>query len=279
MAANNGNSAATHFGRQMRKERLAHGWSLREFAARSGIEFTTASRIETGRRPPTAAVASACDAVFPERRGWFAEYYEESRTWMPPGFRDWPEIEDKATRLGDWQPGIVTGMLQTEDYARALLVTYPGAADQAVAARLAGRMARQARVLFRDDEPPEAVYVVDHAALYRMVGSADVMARQMSHLAAVAAMPNVTLQVLPALAHPATQSGFMIADDAAAYAEHVTGGFVYTDAETVTGLRRLFDTLRSESYRASESAAIIGKAGQLWTGGSQATPEPTGGSA
>jgi uncharacterized protein DUF5753 len=75
-----------------------------------------------------------------------------------------------------------------------------------------------------------------------MVGSADVMARQMRHLAAVAAMPNVTLQVLPALAHPATQSGFMIADDAAAYAEHVTGGFVYTDAETVTGLRRLFDT-------------------------------------
>jgi ribosome-binding protein aMBF1 (putative translation factor) len=72
MAANNGNSAATHFGRQMKKERLAHGWSLREFSARTGIDFTTASRIENGKRPPNEAVALKCDEVFPGRQGWCA---------------------------------------------------------------------------------------------------------------------------------------------------------------------------------------------------------------
>ena len=62
-------------------------------------------------------------------------------------------------------------------------------------------------------------------------------------------MPNVTIQILPAIAHPATQSGFLIADDVA-YTEHVIGGLVFTDAETVTVLDRLFDTLRAECYRA-----------------------------
>jgi Domain of unknown function (DUF5753) len=96
------------------------------------------------------------------------------------------------------------------------------------------------------------------------------MAGQMAHLADVASLPNITLQILPAVAHPATQSGFMVADDAG-YVEHVLGGLVYTELETVTSLGRLFDTLRAESYRASESAAIIGKAQELWTGERAAT--------
>jgi transcriptional regulator with XRE-family HTH domain len=114
MALNNGNSASTHFGRQMRKERVAHGWSLREFHARTGIDIGHASRIETGKAPPTEKVAKACDGAWPERRGWFLEYYEESKSWIPAGFRSWAEYEDKATTLRDWYPGILTGLLQTE---------------------------------------------------------------------------------------------------------------------------------------------------------------------
>jgi transcriptional regulator with XRE-family HTH domain len=50
MGANSSNNSATgHFGRQMRKERLARGWTLREFADKTGIDFTTLSRIENGR--------------------------------------------------------------------------------------------------------------------------------------------------------------------------------------------------------------------------------------
>jgi transcriptional regulator with XRE-family HTH domain len=266
---NNGGNPATHFGRQMRKERVARGWSIHELSARMGIAAGHLSRIENGKRPPTEGVAAACDAAFPERKGWFREFYEESRTWAPPGFRDWPEYENKAARLCDWWPSVVSGLLQTESYARALLETHPGVTDEIVAARLANRMERQRRVLQRDD-PPAARYIIDHAALYRLVGTPDIMAGQMLHLAAVAAMPNVTVQVLPAVAHPATQSGFLIADDAA-YTEHVVGGLVFTEPETVTVFERLFDSLRAECYRASESAAIIRKAGAVWTGESRAT--------
>jgi hypothetical protein len=72
VTANNGGDPAKHFGKQMRKERLARRWTLREFAVRSGVDYATASLIETGRRPPNERVARACDKVFPERRGWCA---------------------------------------------------------------------------------------------------------------------------------------------------------------------------------------------------------------
>ncbi len=274
MAGNSDGNPVTHFGRQVRKERVARGWSIHELSRRMGVAAGHLSRIENGKRPPTETIAANCDAVFPERRGWFTEYYEESRTWTPPGFRDWPEYEDKAVSLRAWMPGIVHGLLQTEGYARALLETSPAVTDEMVTARLAARMARQRRVLMRDD-PPSAWFLVDQLSLYRLVGSAEVMAAQMGHLAAVAAMPNVTLQVLPAVAHPANASE-LIVTDTAAYAEHVAGGFVYAEEETVTRLARLFHTILSESYRASESAAMIEEVGQIWTAGaSPASQTPT----
>jgi transcriptional regulator with XRE-family HTH domain len=273
MAGNRDGNPVTHFGRQVRKERLTRGWSLQELARRTGIAAPHLSRIENGRRPPTENVAIAMDAAFPERDGWFLEFYDESRSWAPAGFRDWPEHEDRAARLHVWSPSILHGLLQAEDYARALLVTLPGASGEVVEGRLKSRMERQRRVLLRDD-PPEAWFIVDEHSLYRHVGSPQVMAGQMHHLAEVSRLPGVTVQVLPAVAHPATQSGLLIADGAA-YAEHVAGGFVYTDEETVSSLLRLFDTLRGESYRVSESLRTIERLGEIWTGGSPPTAGPT----
>jgi transcriptional regulator with XRE-family HTH domain len=152
VALNNGADPVTHFGRQMRKERLARGWSLREFAARTGINIAQASRIETGKSPPTERVAAACDVAFPERKNWFSEYYEESKSWMPAGFRSWAEYEDRAAELLIWSPGIIDGLAQTEGYARALLSIHPGATGEVVTARLKGRLERQQRLL-RDDGP------------------------------------------------------------------------------------------------------------------------------
>jgi hypothetical protein len=266
----------SHFGKQLKKERLAHGWSLPELSRRTGIDAGHLSRIENGKRPPSEAIARTCDAVFPERKGWFTEYYEDSRTWAPPGFRSWGEYEDKATRLCVWSPSVIDGLFQTEDYARALLETGLGATDEIVAARLANRMSRQQRVLMRDN-PPAVCCIVDHTALYRYVGSPEIMATQMRHLAETARRPQVTVQILPAIAHPATQSGLMIADDAA-YAEHAVGGYVFTE-ETAIAIERLFDKLRGECYRASESLAVMRKAEELWTGASQATAAPMAASA
>jgi transcriptional regulator with XRE-family HTH domain len=273
MAVNTIGNPATHFGKQMKKERLARGWSLREFAAHTGINIGHASRIENGKRPPTEKVAAACDAAFPERRGWFSEYYEELSTWseVPAAFKDWTEREDSAASLRVWSPGIVHGLLQTEAYARALLSTYPGVTDEAVSARLAARMARQRRLSARDIP---TWFIVDELSLYRQVGSPAIMAAQIRQILTVAAMPNVTLQILPAVAHPATGSEIIVADESA-YAEHAASGFVYT-GETVTALARIFDSLRSECRKASESTALLERMAEAWTGGSPPTAEPTG---
>jgi transcriptional regulator with XRE-family HTH domain len=74
MVGTQNGSPAQHFGKQMRKERLARGWSLPELSARTGINAGHLSRIETGKRPPTEHVALALDAAFPERKGYFLEY-------------------------------------------------------------------------------------------------------------------------------------------------------------------------------------------------------------
>ena len=280
MTVNGGGNPATHFGRQMKKERLARGWSLREFSAHTGINIGHASRIENGKRPPTEKVATACDAAFPSRKGWFTEYYEELRGWseVPASFKSWPEYEDKAASLRDWSPSIMTGLLQTEDYARALLTTLPGASADSIAARLASRMERQRRVLLRD-EPPSAWFVVDELSLYRLVGSADTMAAQLRHVLEVAAMPKVIVQVLPAVAHPVNASGFLMADDAV-WIEHAASGYVFTDEETVAALAMRFDSLRAECYRASESLRMIGRLAETWTSGvNPLTRTPTAGTA
>jgi len=224
-------------------------------------------------------LAAKCDVVFPERRGWFGEYYEESKSWVPAGFRPWPEYEDKAASVRVWSPGIIHGLMQTADYARDVLSVSPGVSDEIVASRLSARMERQRRLFTRDD-PPAAWFVVDELSLYRLVGSPEVMAAQLRRLAEVAAMPRATVTVMPAVTHPGSESGFIIADDGAAYAEHVAGGFVYTDEQIVTGLVVRFDSLRAESYRASESLRMIERLGETWAAGvSPLTAGPTGGTA
>jgi transcriptional regulator with XRE-family HTH domain len=273
------NLAFSHFGRQMRKERLARGWSLPELAARTGINHGHLSRIERGVRPPTENVADLCDEAFPERKGWFREYYEESKSWTPAGFRSWAEYEDHAVRLRVWSPGIIHGLLQTAGYARSLMSVEPAVTDEIIRVRLASRVERQRRVLMRED-PPSAWFMVDELSLYRCVGSPQTMAEQMSRLIEVAAEPLVTVTVMPAVTHPANASAFIIAGDSAAYAEHMAGGFTYSEDETVSALAVRFDMLRGECYRVSESLALIREMRELWKAGvSPLTRAATGGTA
>lgn len=270
MTVNNDSNPAKHFGRQMKKERQAHGWTLRDFSAHTGIGIGYASQVENGKRPPTENVAIACDAAYPHRNGWFSEYYQELSTWseVPPAFKDWTEREDKAARLYVWSPSVLHGFLQTEAYARALLETYPGVTAEAVGTRLADRMERQKRLFSRD---ARSWFLVDEPALYRRVGSPGIMAAQLGRLADVAGMPGITLQVLPLVAHPAGASGFIIADDAA-YAEHTAAGYVYS-GEPVRALEILFDTLRAECRPVSESVALVKSLERSWlTGESPAIP-------
>jgi len=269
-----------YFGQQVRRARRAAGWTLAEFGQRIGYDPGQISRIENGKRPPTELFAQMCDRAFPDRGGWFSEFYAESRTWIatPPWFRSWVEHEQHAAALRIWQLGVLSGLLQTEDYARAILAVEPGVTDDQVSARLTARLARQA-ILARDD-PPAMWFLVDQAALRRCVGSPEVMAAQLAHLAGVARLPNVTIQVVPAIAHAGLLGGFAVAGHAA-YVETAVAGQVFEDADIIAGLLTRFDTLRNEAFRGSESLALIERMYEEWTGtgARAATRAPTAGNA
>ena len=271
---------ARYFGQQVRRARRAAGWTLAEFGQRIGYDPGQISRIENGRRPPTELFAQMCDEAFPGRDGWFTEFYAESRTWIatPPWFRSWVEHEQQAATLRIWQLGVLSGLLQTEDYARTILAVEPGVTDDDVSARLTARLKRQA-ILTRDD-PPAAWFLVDEAALRRRIGSPDVMAAQLGHLAGLAGLPNVTIQVVPNIAHAGLLGGFAVAERAA-YVETAVAGQVFEDASVIAGLLTRFDTLRSEAFRRSESLALIERMCKEWkaTGVKAVTQDPTAGSA
>lgn len=255
--------------------------TLRDLAREADIHVAHLSRIETGKRPPTERIALACDRVFPEREGWFLEYYEELQGWaeVPATFRDWSEYEEKAATLHDWTPTIINGLLQTKEYALALIGKVPGTTPQLANDRLWQRMERQRRVLFRDD-PPRISFVVDELALYRRVGSAEIMAAQIRHLIEVAALPHVTLQIHPAQEHCLNASGVAVADEKTAYTEHAASGYVFTDEPTVSRLSMRLDTLRGESYRVSETMAILERLYERWaTGVNPLTATGTGATA
>jgi transcriptional regulator with XRE-family HTH domain len=252
-----------YFGRQVRRARRAAGWTLAEFGQRIGYDPGQISRIENGRRPPTELFAQMCDRAFPDRDGWFSEFYAESCTWIatPPWFRNWIEHEQQAATLRIWQPCVLSGLLQTEAYARAILAVNPGVTDDQVNERLAARLARQA-VLTRDD-PPAAWFLVDEATLRRCVGSPDVMAAQLAHLAGLARLPNLTIQVVPNVAHAGLLGGFAVAERTA-YVETAVAGQVFEDADIIADLLTRFDTLRNEAFRRSESLTLIERMCEEW---------------
>jgi hypothetical protein len=225
-------------------------------------------------------IAAALDKVLPEKQGWFSNWHSESQSWpeIPATFRSWPDYEDRATTLRVWTPGIVDGLVQTQDYSRALIATEPGVDATTRDNRVQGRMERQQRFWKRQPAVMTAL-VVDVMSLLRQVGSAEVMTAQLRRLLDIAAMPTVTLQVMRPVEHPVNNSGMMIADSAA-WCEHSAAGYVFTDPETVRRLALRFDTLRAESYRAGESTALIRRLTDIWaTGVSPLTATLAAGSA
>ena len=261
------NGVAGHFGRELQRTRKARGWSIAEVARRARVNAAHLSRIELGRRPPTERIAAALDEVFPERAGWFSAWHGESQSWpeIPATFKSWPDYEDRTATVRDWTPGIMTGLTQTEAYAAALIATAPGIDAATRDSRLWGRMERQRR-FWDHGRPVMASFVVDEFALYRQVGSPETMTAQLRRLLEIAARPAVTCQVMPAIAHAGNGSGILLADEAA-WCEHAAAGYVFTDLETVRSLALRFDTLRAESYRASESVALIGRLADIWATG------------
>jgi transcriptional regulator with XRE-family HTH domain len=264
-------SPAHFFGAEVRRARTAAGLTLAALAATVPCDASTVSRIEAGTLHPGQRFAAACDEAFPQMGGWFGRFYHDSRAWAgphPPWFRDWVETERRATIIRWWEPLLIPGLLQTEDYARAVLGWGPGdGAD--LDERVTARLDRQA--VFDRDPAPEVWILLGEPVLSYRVGSADVMRKQLDHLAAMAARPRVTIQVIAASAgaYGGLSGAFAIGTGQGAetviYLETGVQGMVIRDPTLITRAASVFDHLRAEALPRSQTLDLLAKAGERWT--------------
>jgi hypothetical protein len=283
-----GASPAHFFGAEVRRARVAAGMTLADLAATVPCDASTVSRIEAGTLSPARRFSAACDEAFPQMSGWFSRFYHDSRTWAgphPPWFRDWVEIEARATVIRWWEPLLVPGLLQTPGYAQAIFASWRRG-DGDIDAKLAARLARQG-ILDRDD-PPDLRVLLEESVLHRSVGGAAVMAAQLELLAALGSRPAITIQVVPeaASAYAGLSGAFAVATMAgepqAAYLETGVRGMTVLAAGLVGQAATMFDDLRDEALSRPRSLELITEVAEKWahkatpgSGGNPATAEPT----
>jgi hypothetical protein len=193
-----------------------------------------------------------------QRPGWWRAYGLGKHAW-------YIGYEAEASRIQDFQTTFVPGLLQTAAYARALMVAVPiqRSAEQ-LDNEVAARMYRQRR-LTSEENPLELVAVVEESVLYRPVGGPEVMREQLQHMAALAELDLVTLQVLPTAigAHAALASGFIILnfgeldEPDMAYVEHSLGALNLDKKDDVARARLTFERVLSDALDPAESLALI----------------------
>ena len=194
------------------------------------------------------------------RKGWWHTYGRVLPTW----FEAYIGLESEAVRLRDFQSLVMPGLLQTEDYARAVLRAAPQAGSSTeIDRQVALRMKRQQ--ILSQDVPPDIWVVLSESVLRVHVGGPAIMRAQLRQLADVAERPNVTLQVLSfaTVAHVHPVSPFTMlefadsADPAVVYLEHLTGSLFLENEDEVRRYRVIFDHLRAESLSTGQSADLI----------------------
>jgi DNA-binding XRE family transcriptional regulator len=163
--------------------------------------------------------------------GWWQHYGDVLPSW----FRTYVDLEQAATLIRSYEGQFVPGLLQTDDYMRAVVRgAHLEESGEELGRRVRLRLARQ--TLLTRQEPPRLWAVVDEAALRRPVGGREVMRGQLERLIEATKLPNVTLQILPFAsgAHAAMGSAFSILRFAdrelpdIVYLEHLTNA-VYLD--------------------------------------------------
>ncbi|MFF5306041.1 helix-turn-helix domain-containing protein [Streptomyces sp. NPDC013161] len=185
-------SPLDYFGYECRRLREAAGLTLEGLGK---ILFCTGSligQIETAQKVPTRNFAERLDAAFMTDGSFTRMIGMVLRSQLPNWFQAYADMEAKADFISTYQCQVVYGLLQTPEYAAALVaVENPDKVEELVSAR----MERQ-RILEKK-QPPAVWVVLDEAVLYREVGGREVMRKQLARLVSYRNNPWVNIQVLP----------------------------------------------------------------------------------
>lgn len=207
-------------GALLRKLRLEKGLTVEQAAEHLMFSMSKLSRMETGHGAATQRdIRDLCalyDITDQAERDHMMKLAAEGRrrAWWQSyelGYANYVGLEAEALAISAFQSSIVQGLLQTAEYARALDEgAMPLLSPEQINLQTEVKLTRQ-RILTRP-KPPKFAVILDEAALHRVVGGRQVMAEQLAKILDVAALPNVSVQVLPydIGAHPAVESNFSI---------------------------------------------------------------------
>ncbi|WP_371479191.1 Scr1 family TA system antitoxin-like transcriptional regulator [Kitasatospora sp. NBC_00315] len=259
-------SSAVLFGGELQHARESAGYSQAELAKLLHCDRTLVTRVESGQRVPQEHFARSCDQVLRmdgsllrmwSRVDWYAGDVEH-----PDWFKRFADLEAEATAIRTFQASRIYGLLQTEEYARALFSREAWSENAfSIEERVNARMSRQHR--FMTDDAPLLVVVLDESAIRRTVGGPVVMRGQLARLLAVAQRPNVILQVaafhLENLTLPDISMTLLTMVDGheLVYSESLDRGHFGEEPKLIARHRRDYDVLRADALSTSESAALI----------------------
>ncbi|MCX4592271.1 helix-turn-helix transcriptional regulator [Streptomyces sp. NBC_01549] len=251
-------SPLDYYGWELRRQREAHSLKQGQLGE---IIFCTGSlvgQIETTKKIPTRDFSERVDAAL-GTDGVFSRLIGlVLRSQLPTWFQPYAEMEAKAAYISTYQAQLVYGLLQTEEYARAVLATgMPDDLDSLVAAR----MERQ-RILERG-RPPLAWAILDEAVLHRPIGSREVMRRQLARLLEFTDHRWMRIQVLPFSAgeHASLAGSFNLLrfedDPDVVYTEDVIAGHMTANPGIIREAARRYAHLQAAALSIEASAALI----------------------
>jgi len=272
---------------ELRRLRDEHGLTIEQVQERSGgdIKAPSISRWENGERsvrPTDLRLLLDIYGVDGERRealltlarqakerGWWQSYASAIPEW----FQVYVGLEAEAARIREYAAELVPGLLQTPEYYRAFLRTAPAVgSEEEISRKIEVRVARQDRLTGED--PAEYWAVLNEAVIRRAVGGAEVMRAQLEHIAEVAGLAHVSVQVLPfgAGAHPAMDGAFSIvgfpeaADPEVVYLENQAGSLYLEEAAEIDRYARMFSHLIAKALDPEESRRLIARIAADLTG-------------
>ncbi|MCA1707215.1 MAG: helix-turn-helix domain-containing protein [Actinobacteria bacterium] len=205
-----------------------------------------------------------------QRQGWWHDYSDvlapdPEDPLVPDNLDRFVALEQDASEVCGFENTLVPGLLQTEDYARAVLSTLSTADSEATDRLVELRMRRQAR-LYADEEPLHVHMVLDEAVLHRTVGGEQVMRGQLKRLIADAQRPNITIQVLPFNigVHRSVGGSFTVLafpdsdDNDLVYVESHLGQLYLEKEHDVEVYEQIFDALVDKCMTPEQSATLVG---------------------
>ncbi|MEU8900154.1 helix-turn-helix transcriptional regulator [Nocardia sp. NPDC048505] len=255
------------------------GLSKEEVSGKTGINVTTLYRIEAAQaRPQRRTLMTLLDlyGVEQDRRKYALDLLTDaqkpgmSRPWesnLTEVYAAYINFEAEALSARHYQTSFIPGLLQTEQYAVAVIDTAMPKAEAAIMESRAQARMERARVLSKED-PLELWVVLDEAAIRRKVGGPETMRGQLQKLLTEAKRKNVILQILPfrAGAHPGMAGSFTLVDfpkpedPELVYVEGIAGDELIEGHAEIRRFGVIFDQLRAMALSPRDSAELIEQA-------------------